>query len=70
MCIRDRILSYIEDMPTVNYAKKQLCQTAANLERKISIPQVKAKLTLIQEVQTDDFWDSGNILLFEKVRCV
>lgn len=38
------------------------------LEKKISIPQVKAKLPLIKDVQTDEFWAANDILLFEKVR--
>lgn len=38
------ILAHIEQMPAFRYAKKQLCDTASLLERKASIPQIKAKL--------------------------
>ena len=38
------------------------------LERKVSIPQVKAKLPVIKEIHTDAFWNVNNILLFERVR--
>lgn len=62
------ILAQIEQMPAFKYAKKQLCDTAILLERKVSIPQIREKLPLIQEIQTDAFWDANDILLFEKAR--
>ena len=62
------MLAHIEQMPAFKYARKQLCDTAALLERKASIPQVKAKLPVLHEVQTDAFWDANDILLFERVR--
>lgn len=62
------ILAHIEQMPAFQYAKKQLCDTASLLERKASIPQIKAKLPMLQEIHTDAFWDANDILLFEQVR--
>ena len=62
------ILAHIEQMPAFKYAKKQLCDTASLLERKASIPQIKAKLPVLQEIHTDAFWDANDILLFEYVR--
>ena len=62
------ILSSIEQLPAFRYAQKQLRDTAALLERKVSIPQVKDKLDVIREVQTDAFWEAGDILLFERAR--
>ena len=62
------ILAYIEQMPAFKYAKKQLCDTASLLERKASIPQIKAKLPMLQEIHTHAFWDANDILLFEQVR--
>ena len=62
------MLANMEKMPSFKYAKKQLCDIAALLERKVSIPQVQAKLPVIQEIGTDAFWDANDILLFEKVR--
>ena len=38
------------------------------MERKVSIPQVKAKLPIIKEVSTDAFWEANDILRFEHVR--
>ena len=62
------ILAHIEQMPAFQYAKKQLCDTVSLLERKASIPQIKAKLPMLQEIHTDAFWDANDILLFEQVR--
>ena len=62
------MLAHIEQMPAFQYAKKQLCDTASLLERKASIPQIKAKLPMLQEIHTDAFWDANDILLFERVR--
>ena len=47
---------------------RQLRDMATLLERKVSIPQIKAKLPIIKEVNTDAFWESNDILLFENVR--
>lgn len=62
------ILAHIEQMPAFKYAKMQLCDTASLLERKASIPQIQEKLPLLREIQTDGFWDAGDVLLFERVR--
>ena len=62
------ILSCIEQLPALRYAQQQLRETAALLERKVSIPQVKEKLGVIREVQGDAFWEAGDILRFEWVR--
>lgn len=62
------MIASMEQMPSFKYAKKQLCDMAALLERKVSIPQVKAKLDVIKEVNTDPFWAANDVLLFEKVR--
>ena len=62
------MLAQLEQMPAFQRAKRQLCDTAVLLEKKASIPQVQAKLTLIREVQTDEFWAAEDLLLLEKVR--
>lgn len=62
------ILAHIDHLPAFKYAKKQLCDTASLLESKANIPQIKEKLSLIQEIHTDAFWDANDILLFEKIR--
>lgn len=62
------MLAHIEQMPSFQYARRQLQDIAVLLEKKISIPQVKAKLSVIREINTDAFWDANDVLLFEKVR--
>lgn len=62
------MLAHLEQMPSFKYAKKQLCDMAALLEKKVTIPQIKEKLPLIREIGTDAFWEAKNLLLFEKVR--
>lgn len=62
------ILAFMEQMPSFKYAKKQLQDIGMLLERKVSLPQVKAKLSIIKELGTDDFWALNDILLFERVR--
>lgn len=62
------MLANAGQMPGFKYAKKQLCDMAAMLERKAGIPQVKSCLLMIREINTDAFWDANDILLFEKAR--
>lgn len=62
------MLAHLEQMPSFKYAKKQLCDMAALLEKKVTIPQIKEKLPLIREIGTDAFWEAKDFLLFEKVR--
>ena len=62
------MLASIEGMPSFKRAQKDLCKTAEALEKKISIPQVKAALTDIKEVNTDAYWEANDILLFEQTR--
>ena len=62
------MLANIDKLPTMNYLKNQLYLTAELLERKATIPQVKQKLTLIKDIQTDTFWENISILTMEKVR--
>lgn len=62
------MLASMEQMPAFKPAKKELCDIATLLEKKASIPQVKEKLPIIKEINTDEFWTANDILLFEKVR--
>ena len=62
------MIASMEQMPSFMHAQKQLRDMGTLLERKVSIPQIKAKLPIIKEVNTDAFWDANDILLFEKVR--
>lgn len=62
------MLVQIEQMSSFHYARQQLCNTAVLLERKVSIPQVNAKLPIIKQVQSDEFWDAKDILRYEMAR--
>lgn len=62
------ILARMESLPSYNKAKKQLCLLMEELEKKISIPKVLHRLSLIQTISTDAFWSLSDILEFEKVR--
>ena len=62
------MLADIDRLPKLGYFQKQLILTAELLEKKSTIPQVKAKLTLIKDVQTDAFWENISILTLEMVR--
>lgn len=62
------MIAHIEAMPAFKHAKKQLCDIAAAFERKITIPQIKEKLHIIKEINTDPYWAANDILLFEQTR--
>ena len=62
------MIAQIEQMPSLKNAQKQLRDIGTLLERKVSTPQVKAKLPIIKEVNTDAFWDANDVLLYERVR--
>lgn len=62
------MLAHLEAMPSFKYAKKQLCDIAASFERKITIPQIKEKLSIIKEINSDEYWAADDILVFEKTR--
>ena len=62
------MLANINGLKTFNTAKNKLKRVGLALEKAVSIPQVKAKLPLIKEINTDEYWDANDLLLFEKTR--
>ena len=62
------IITFIENTNRFKHLKNNLQIIAKNLENKITIPQVKAKISIIKEINTDEFWENNNILLLEKIR--
>lgn len=62
------MLAQIEALPQLKKGKRQLIDISMNLAKRISIPQVKEKIELINTIQTDDFWQNTDILTFEAVR--
>jgi len=62
------MLSQVEGSSSFKRYKNTLVSKANVLLKKTTIPQVKAKVTLLKEVAEDDFWNENNILDFEKIR--
>lgn len=62
------MLAQLEALPYYKRGKRQLIDIGVNLGKKISIPQIKEKLGLINLIQTDEFWHNPDIMTFENVR--
>ena len=62
------MLAHMDQLSGFKKAKNTLCDVASQLERKAAIPQVAAKMDLIKNVGTDDFWKNVDVLGFENVR--
>ncbi|MGI6091902.1 MAG: DEAD/DEAH box helicase family protein [Negativicutes bacterium] len=62
------MLAQIEALPQFNKSKRQLTHMGVKLAKKISIPQVKEKIEIINMIQSDEFWHNPDILSFESVR--
>jgi type I restriction enzyme R subunit len=62
------MIAQIEGMPQFKKSQKQLVDVCIKLSKRATIPQVKAKLELINTIATEEFWQNSDILNFEKVR--
>ncbi|KJS16490.1 MAG: DEAD/DEAH box helicase [Peptococcaceae bacterium BRH_c4b] len=62
------MIAQIEGRPQFRKGKKQLINICTNLARRAAISQIKEKLELINTIGSDEFWQSSDILDFEKVR--
>ena len=62
------MLADIEQLPAFKKMRGQLCNTAEQLEKKASITQVKQEMTLIKDIQREEFWKNISILTLESVR--
>ncbi|MCR4717891.1 MAG: DEAD/DEAH box helicase family protein [Lachnospiraceae bacterium] len=62
------MIADIDKLPTFKRAKSVLMDTANELAARSTIPQIKAKLPLITDISTDDFWNGVDIVEFERVR--
>jgi len=49
-------------------SKSQLEKTCLELSKRTTIPQVRDKIALINDIGTDEFWESAGILDFERIR--
>ena len=61
-------LAQLDHSPTFAMLKKHVQDMAANLEEKEAIPMVKAQIVLIQEVQTDKYWQDMTLPMLEALR--
>lgn len=63
------MVSQIEGTKVFNRIKNDVIKKATNLlTTRTTIPQVKAKIPLLQRVIDDEFWNGSDILNFEKIR--
>lgn len=63
------MVSQIEGTKSFNRIKNDVIRKATNLlTERTTIPQVKAKISLLQRVMDDEFWNASDILNFEKIR--
>lgn len=62
------MLANMEQLPSMSHLKNQLIETAELLEKKSTIPQIKRKLDVIKEIQTDTFWGNISVIILEKIR--
>ena len=62
------MIALIEQRKSFASAKNQLLKTSDLLLAKAGIPQIKLKLPEIKAVQTEEYWDANDILVFEHTR--
>lgn len=61
-------LGVLESSPFVKRWKEQVCDIADGLEEKEAIPAVKQHMPLIQEIQTEEFWQDITLPMLDEVR--
>ncbi|MCW2278773.1 DEAD/DEAH box helicase family protein [Heliophilum fasciatum] len=62
------MLAQIEGTAQFKKGRKQLLTICTELSRRAVIPQIKAKLDLINTIGTEEFWKNVNLLCLEHVR--
>ncbi len=62
------ILMVMQQLPGIKKARKRLTKIAASLEQRISIPQIREKLPLIQTIHSDELWSANDVFSFETLR--
>jgi type I restriction enzyme, R subunit len=61
-------LAILRSHPTFNRLRDQVMEIASLLEEKSSIPLVQAQIELIQEIQTDQWWQDVTLPMLEVLR--
>jgi type I restriction enzyme, R subunit len=62
-------LGTLTDDPAVSGLISKLREIAVRLEEVERIPAVKAQIMLIQELQTDEYWECASLTMLETARC-
>lgn len=62
-------LAILESSPLQAEYQQRIRDLAARLEEKRAIPSVAAQLELIQEIQTDAYWEGVTLPMLEQARC-
>lgn len=62
------MLANIDRLPAMRKLRYHLRNTAELLEKKSSVPQIAQKLTLIKDIQTEEFWQEISTLTLEDIR--
>lgn len=62
------MIAQIDELPGFKHAQNVLCNMAAMLEQRCTIPQIKANIGRIRSIGTDDFWQSADVVEFEGIR--
>lgn len=62
------MLDSLEHSKNLKKAQKQLKEIALSLEKKSTVPQVKAKLEFIKAINDDNFFAECDVLMLEKIR--
>lgn len=62
------MLGLLDSGKQLNRYKRQLIDICQLLQKKATMPQVKVKLTFIQTITSDEFWENVSLLDLEKVR--
>ncbi len=61
-------LALLRADPAFGGLKKRICELASLLEELANVPMVAAEMALIQEVQTEEFWQDVTLPMLETVR--
>ena len=61
------IAATLEESP-VSRLQRTICNVATDLKGKASIPQVRERLPVLDEVLSDDLWIASDVVAFERVR--
>lgn len=61
-------LAVLHNSPSFVTLQTQIFDIASNLEEKTAVPMVKAQLSLIQEILTDEYWEDLTLPMVESMR--